>query len=157
MLRCNRATVGAPPAVSPAPPPPHRFHRNPVSGHAAPATASASVELPLQLLSLPISSGSFLSLLPGGGGLGGWEAATRGGASLPTSRQHASSDHLMSRFSIHRREWRKRNLLLFSVPSPNRRPACHCCPAPNERHLHIYERSPVFTYTDTHTHSESRQ
>lgn len=51
------------------------------------------------------------------GGGGGWEAATRGGASLPTSRQHASSDHLMSRFSIHRREWCKRNLLLFFYKS----------------------------------------
>lgn len=76
-----------PPAVSPAPPPPPRFHRNLVSGHAAPATASASVELPLRLLSLPISSGSFLSLLPGGGagGLGGCNKGRRFTSNLPST------------------------------------------------------------------------
>lgn len=147
MLQCNQATIGPP---SPLP-------------HPTPSIATKSpTTLPWQLL-LPhwtcpcncfwvsISSGSFLSLLPRG--VGG--AGTRGGEQgcvvqfqspktytcnqMPKSKSGKSGAKTLSFFAP------------FNVISPKWKPVCQSCPAPNERHMHIYERSLVFTYTDTHT------
>lgn len=77
--------------------------------------------------------------------------------------------HLMSRFKINWTESCKTTELFLSLAERLKsfffssshiskvKPVCHLCSAPNERHMHIYECSPAFTCTDTHTHSGSRQ
>lgn len=66
--------------------------------------------------------------------------------------------HIQSNVQIKKwKKWCKNSvfffffLLLLNAISPKWKPVCQSCPAPNERHMHIYERS----HTRTHTHSET--
>lgn len=81
--------------------PPHCFHRNPVSNHAAPATASASVKLPLPPLFTP-NQFRFISVSVARRGVGGCCRGRCFTSNLPPTR---CAYHLMSRC--------KRKLLFF--------------------------------------------
>lgn len=153
MLRCNQATTGPP---SPLP------HPTPSIATKSPTTLPRQLLLPHWICPcncfwVSISSGSFLSLLPrrgwGGRGLGGWNKGGEQGCVVQFQSPKTCTYNQMSKSKSGAKtlSFFSFFLLLLNVISPKWKPVRQSCPAPNERHMHIYERSLVFTYTDTHT------